>query len=141
MGDAITLTRIRNEIRAHQFRHADEIELHGGLDTVLTALGLTVEREVRLDPHNRIDVATTLPDDVRLGIEVKIAGSEQDVRRQVRRYADSDELDALLLVTTIARHARAIMPWVTEPTGPPGMSRWLLDGKPFDIVVINRGLL
>jgi hypothetical protein len=141
MDGPITLIRIRNEIRRHRFQHADEIELHAGLDTVLTGLGLTVEREVRLDEHSRIDIATTLPEDLRLGIEVKIGGAEQDVRRQVRRYAALRVLGALMLVTTTARHARAIMPWVQEPSGPPGMSRWLLDGKPFEIVVINRGLM
>jgi hypothetical protein len=139
--DPITLTRIRNEIRRHQFRHANEIELHGGLATILAGLGLSVEREVQLDRRSRIEIVTDLTGGLRLGIEVKVAGRGPDVLRQVRRYAAIEQLGALMLVTTIARHMTAIMPWTTEPDGPPRMSRWMLDGKPFDVVVIHRGLL
>lgn len=137
----VTLTRIRNEIRRFNFRNADEFELHAGLETILTGLGLTVEREVRLDQHSRIDIATDLPAGLRLGIEVKIAGQGMNVLRQVRRYAAVPELDALMLVTTINRHLQAVMPWVDVPAGPPSMSRWTLDGKPFDLVLLRRGLL
>lgn len=141
MDGPITLTTIRNAIRRQTFSNADEFELHQGLDTVLAGLGLPVEREVRLDASSRIDLVADLPDGNSLGIEVKVAGPGMDVLRQVRRYTTADQLDAVMLVTTIARHMRTIMPWVDTPTGPPGMARWLLDGKPFDVVVIRRGLL
>lgn len=136
----LTLTRIRAEIRRYEFHHADEFELHNGLDKILTGLGLTVEREVRLDQTSRIDIATDLPCGLCLGIEVKVAGNGMEVRRQVKRYASCPQLGALMLVTTIARHMTAIMPFVDVVQGPPGMSRWLLDGKPFDVVVTPRRL-
>ncbi len=139
--DPITLIRIRKEIRGFTFRHANEIELHGGLATILAGLGLSVDREVHLDRRSRIEIVTVLPAGLRLGIEVTVAGRGPDVLRQVRRYTASDQLDALMLVTTIARHMTAIMPWVRTPDGPPGMSRWLLDGKPFDVAVIGRGVM
>jgi hypothetical protein len=141
MDSAITLTQIRNEIRGYQFRHANEVELHAGIEKILAGLGLTVEREVCLDRHSRIDLVATLPARLRLGIEVKIAGQGGEVARQVRRYADFAELGAVLLVTTVARHMFQLMAWAEPVPGPPGFSRWILCGKPFDAVVINRGRL
>lgn len=141
MDGPLTLTGIRAEIRRFSFRNADELELETGLEKVLAGLGLTVERQVRLDPKSRIDIVATLPDGLRLGVEVKVDGRGHDVLRQVRRYTSSPELGAVMLVTTISRHMTAIMPWVTVPDGPPGMSRWTLDDKPFDLVTIRRGLM
>jgi hypothetical protein len=141
MDGPLTLTAIRAAIRRFSFHNADEFELHAGLEKVLAGLGLTVEREVRLDEKNRIDIAATQPGWLRLGVEVKVAGRGPDVLRQVRRYTSSPELDAVMLVTTISRHMTSIMPWVTVPDGPPGVSRWTLDDKPFDVVTIRRGLM
>lgn len=85
-------------IEGHKFRFADELELHDGLEQVLTAIGLPVERETRLPGGGRVDF--------RLGgvaLEVKVAGSASLVGRQLARYAD--DVDELLLVTTKPDHA------------------------------------
>lgn len=116
MDGPITLTTIRAEIHRHKFGNADEFELHQGLDTILSGLGLPVEREVRLDEHNRIDIAVDLPGGTRLGIEVKVAGRGRDVLGQIRRYTKTGQLDAVMLVTTIARHTREVV-WLGDALG------------------------
>lgn len=141
MDGPITLTAIRNEILRKQFHHANEAELHTGVEQILAGMQLPVQREVRLDRYSRIDLVTILPGDFQLGIEVKVAGQGSEVARQVRRYADFADLDGVMLVTTIARHMFALMSWAQPAPGPPGMSRWTLYNKPFDAVVINRGML
>lgn len=144
--EPITVSRIRREIRAKEFRHARETELHDGIQEVLEGLGLPVRREVTLDEKNRIDLTTDLPRTegrpLVLGIEVKIAGKPGDVRRQVQRYSQFAQLGALLLVTTIRRHMAEVMACATSaPLDTAAGSRWRIGDKPFDLVLINRGLL
>jgi hypothetical protein len=71
----------------------------------LATAGIPVEpeeREVRLGGADRIDFLFRSG----LGIEVKVKGQATAVWRQLRRYAvHNDRVRALLLVTTIARHA------------------------------------
>lgn len=90
---------IARVIRAHRFRYSSEEELQDGLAQALAAAGLPVEREVRLDSRNRIDIVVG-----RVGVEVKIDGSSSNVSRQCERYLQSDLLDGLVLVTSRVRH-------------------------------------
>lgn len=144
MDQPITVRKIRNTIRTKQFRHANEDELETGVAQILGELGLPVDRQVRLDGNNRIDLVTHLPrpaaDPIRVGIEVKIAGQPGDVRRQVQRYATFDQLGALLLVTTVFRHMIEMVGCTTEAPGGTGTRR-LLGAMPFDVALINRGML
>lgn len=82
-----------------RFRFGSEDELQEGLALALGAAGHSVEREVRLDSHNRIDLLVE-----RIGIEVKVAGKPDAVLAQVTRYAQSELVDGLILVTTRMRH-------------------------------------
>lgn len=93
------LATVADVLARSRFRFACEDDLQAGIAAALTVAGITVEREVRLDGHSRIDLLTD-----RVGIEVKTAGRADAVLRQLRRYADSDRVDALILVTTRARH-------------------------------------
>lgn len=142
----ITVRSIRNTIRSKDFRHANEGELHAGISDTLARLGLPVRHEVTLDRGNRIDLTTDLPrpgrDPIVLGIEVKIAGAAADVRRQVQRYAGFRTLGALILVTTVYRHMVDLMPHTSRNDGPTDAGAGLtLGSMPFDIALINRGLL
>jgi hypothetical protein len=146
MDDAITTRKIRNALREHRYAHANEIELHGGVEQVLTGMGLTVDREVRLSDRDRIDIMTDLPrrngPPVRLGIEVKVKGSADGVARQLFRYASHDRVDALILVTTMYRHMSGVLPFATPVVHPNDAgARWLLGMKPFEVALISRGLL
>lgn len=90
-------------IRGCRFLWASEVELQRGIAAALEHAGLPVEREVRLNARDRIDLLVG-----RVGIEVKTAGAWRDVGRQCDRYLDSDMLDELVLVTAKAQHRRVM---------------------------------
>lgn len=109
---------VRNRIlRDGPIRHTTETELQDVIEHRLRQrprYPLSVKREHLLDDHNRIDfLAHTLlilGDApmvlVRVGIEVKIGSALAAVTRQLERYAQFDDVDELLLVTTKAIHHR-----------------------------------
>ena len=121
---AATVARL---IQRSRFTYANEIELHVGLTEVVATEGLPVRREVRLTERDRLDLLVELTGPVHLGVEVKIAGANGDVHRQLVRYAASDQLDELMLVTTLRRHL----------VGLPA----IIGGKPFTPVLLRGGLL
>jgi hypothetical protein len=98
-----------------------EAELQEGLAEVLTRAGYRVEREARLSARDRIDLLVD-----RVGIEVKVGGPAGSVVRQLERYADSEDLDALVLASS-RRHHLAM----------PGV----LNGKPVVVVSLVAGAL
>ena len=87
-------------LRRLRCRFADEDQLQAMLTAGLCALGFDVEREVPLARGERIDLVVG-----RTGIEVKITGQTSSVARQLRRYATSERIDDLVLVTSCPRHA------------------------------------
>jgi hypothetical protein len=92
-------TPIVDVLAARRFSYASEEDLQAGLAAALADTGFEVEREVRLDDRSRIDLVVG-----RVGVEVKVAGKPGSVLSQLRRYAASDRLDGLLLVTSAVRH-------------------------------------
>lgn len=87
-------------IREHRFPFGDEDLLQEALADVLATNGHAVEREVRLNARDRIDLLV----DGQVGVEVKIDGPARRVVAQLRRYAQHDRLGELILVTRCARH-------------------------------------
>lgn len=81
------------------FWYRTEADLQAQVGDVALHLGMTAEREVRLSERDRIDLLIG-----RLGVEVKVAGATNTVARQLLRYAASDRVDVLLLVTTRLAH-------------------------------------
>lgn len=65
--------------------------------------GVAGAREVRLTDASRIDFVVTV-DHLPIGVEVKTRGHVIAVARQVQRYARTDQLAGVLLVTTNPRH-------------------------------------
>lgn len=105
-----------------RFRYAypDESGLQAALSEALSAAEIPVTREVQLTARDRIDILCG-----RIGIEVKTAGTAIAAYRQCQRYAHSDALDALVLLTTRVDHA-------TLPT--------TVGGKPLRVVLLNGAL-
>lgn len=114
---SITATDVAAAIRSFRFRYVDEDQLQEGLAGALARRGFDVQREVRLDARNRIDLMVG-----RVGIEVKVAGKASDVLRQCTRYLALDALDELVLVSSRVRHMH-----------PPQT----LAGKPFHVVSLT----
>ncbi len=98
-GSAALAEWIAGLIGGHRYRYRDELQLHDGIGQVLAEAGVIVAAEARLSGRDRIDfLAGTV------GIEVKVAGTAAAVVRQLRRYAASPRVEALILVTNRARH-------------------------------------
>lgn len=91
--------QVAEAIRQHRFRYSSEEMLQEGLAGALTDAGFAVEREVRLNRWDRIDLMVG-----RVGVEVKVAGRAADLARQVERYLQSDQLDGLVVVSSRVGH-------------------------------------
>lgn len=91
-------------LRGRTFTYADEDDLQQGIAQLLTTAGLDPHREFRLSDRDRVDVLVGITGGRRLAIEVKLAGTAGDVRRQLSRYATHDQVDELMLVTTRRHH-------------------------------------
>ncbi|UKD50880.1 PD-(D/E)XK nuclease family protein (plasmid) [Amycolatopsis sp. FU40] len=98
-GTAATADAITGLLTGYTFTWTNEGELAGQLAAVLSAAGIDVRREARLGPRCRIDLLTG-----RVGIEVKVKGTAEDVARQLQRYAATGAVDELVLATTRAAH-------------------------------------
>jgi hypothetical protein len=92
-----TLDQVLDVIRGHRFLYTNEDELQEGIAAALAQSepALTVLREVRLSERDRIDILV----DAAIGIEVKVAGSQTHPWDQLKRYAEHDAIEALVLVT------------------------------------------
>lgn len=100
-----TIDSIHGLLRSYNFVSQNERELQDALQKVLQEAGFAVSREVRLDARNRIDfVVFQAPH--RVGIEVKVDGSNPALVAQVQRYCQVDQIDAVLVVATRHRLGR-----------------------------------
>lgn len=91
-------------VTAHGYRYEHEDDLQEGIQQVLAGANVTFEREVELGKRDRIDFLAG-----RVGIEVKIRCGLTDMTRQLHRYAQSDLIDELLLITPSMRF-RSLVP-------------------------------
>lgn len=80
-------------------RYFNEDDLQEAALNALADAGLDAEREVRLTAADRIDLRCG-----RIGIEVKVDGAAATVQRQLARYARTGQLDAVVLLTSRAKH-------------------------------------
>lgn len=96
-----------------------EKDVQQSVEQAFAAAGVECRREVRL---NATDVIDFLVD--RVGIEVKIKGGKRAILRQVERYAESDQVDTLVLLTAVAM-------------GMPAS----IKGKPVHVVSLGRAWL
>lgn len=113
--------KIISILRACTFSYQSEDELQQGIFQALTEAGISSEREVKLTAHDRIDFMVG-----KIGIEVKVDFSAAAVVRQLHRYAQLPQIEALVLVTT--RHRHCDMPET-------------LNGKPVEVVYLLGSML
>lgn len=91
--------RLCEVIAGYQYSYTCEDELQRAIASVLTDSGIPHQREFPLNKRDKIDFLVG-----RIGIEVKIKEGLTAVTRQVHRYAQSDLIDSLILVTAKASH-------------------------------------
>ena len=95
----------------------EEYDIHAAVARALSEAGLEYEHEYRLGPRRRIDFRVG-----RVGIEVKKGRpASSELREQLRRYLESDALDAAIVVT---QRATALPETIA--------------GKPVPLVSLNR---
>lgn len=106
-------------IAQYRYPFQSEAVLQESIATMLRANDVEFEREVRLGAHGRLDF---LADGI--AVEVKIHDPLSKVLRQLHRYAQHDQVQAIVLVTTKAHHGRM----------PPS-----LNGKPLRVASLLGG--
>lgn len=99
-------TELAKALVAFRFRYKNEKELQAGVFQALTSLEIPFVPEYALSPQDRIDFF--VPGEG-IGVEVKTNDSRGGaglaaVTRQLWRYAKSDEVKSLILLTTRAKH-------------------------------------
>ena len=73
----------------------EEYDIHAAIAVALQSAGLEFEHEHKLGPRRRIDFLVD-----RVGIEVKKGRpASSALAKQLRRYLESDDLDAVIVVT------------------------------------------
>lgn len=94
-------------LRPYRFIAHDERRLYEGLSEALVKAGIVFERERTIQlatgRAGRLDYYVPI---YRLAIEVKVGGSPAAILRQLRSYAEHPDVDALLLVTSLAKLAQ-----------------------------------
>ena len=99
------MTDLCKLLAAQQWRYADESDLQDAIAKLLTSHGLDYQREHHLTEKDIVDFMVG-----GIALEVKIKGSASAVIRQLKRYADCDSVQCIVLVTTRRLHA-AKVPW------------------------------
>jgi hypothetical protein len=95
--------KIHQAIHTAKFRFQNEKDLQIGVASILSQFG-DFQSEVWLNPKDRIDFLIQ-----GIGVEVKCNDSAggvslSSVTRQLWRYAQSDRIQSLILVTTRSKH-------------------------------------
>lgn len=96
----------------------EEWKLEASVKSLVESAGFFVESQKTFTKRDRIDLFVPT---IGLGIECKIAGSYTRVASQLLRYADHEEVKALLLVTSQASHRT-----VDQVTNDRGIPIWVL---------------
>ncbi len=96
----VTPARLREILGTYRYNFASERDLQDGIAQVLFQRGIRFAREVRLPPAKKgeQDIPDFMVDGI--AVEVKVDGGLSDVTRQLHRYAQHKEVQALLLVTS-----------------------------------------
>ena len=86
--------RVCAALTSHIFRFSSERDLQDGIEQVLNRLSVANKREARLTNEERVDFLVN-----RVAVEVKTKGNRVSVMRQLSRYAECPDVDAIVLVT------------------------------------------
>ncbi len=104
LAEKTTAPQLVQVLRAHKYSYSNERDLQDAIAVVLKQRDIPFSREVKLTDRDRIDFLVGLG----IGVEVKIECQTTELIRQLARYAASEDITALVLVTT--KHRLALMP-------------------------------
>lgn len=92
----MNIDELASIVSKHKFKYSDEKELQDGLELLFSKKDVPYRREVRLSRNDILDFVIDI--DVCIGIEVKIAGSQNALLRQINRYLAHDEIKAIFVI-------------------------------------------
>lgn len=95
--DCITL--IGKILSSVSFKFQNESELQKGIAELFTINKIPFEREYRLNIHDRPDFYIVLGDH-KIALEVKVAGTKNNLLRQVARYLQHESVTCTFVVGT-----------------------------------------
>jgi hypothetical protein len=121
MTDHFEARRTAQYLRGSRLRTSTEIALQASIGEALTAGAIAFEREKSLGPRDRPDF---LLYGGRVVLEAKTRQPKKAIYRQITRYAQHEQVEAIILVTGTA-------------TGMPEE----IDGKPVYVVSAGAGML
>lgn len=125
------LREMERTFESYRFTPSSEADLQEQLLEVLASVKKAkVRSEVRAQ-NGRYDIEVELLG-VRVVLELKVRASAGEVERQAQRYARTDGVHAVAVVTTSNRLAREIM----RGSGAVG-GRATLGGKPFHVIALR----
>jgi hypothetical protein len=99
----MTAQELRKLIQSYDYVYHNETELQDQIEIVLKDGNILYSREHRLDDKSRIDFY--LPDG-KIGIEIKVKSGANVVSEQLARYAHSDQIKCLILITSRMAHVQ-----------------------------------
>lgn len=116
---------VRAVLAQYAFTSQNEADLQAQVATVLTTAGIEVDREL-IAERGRYDLLVRVTG-MSIVLELKVTGSAPAVERQAQRYALTDGVDAVAVVTTSNRLAREISRVGGDTLG----------GKPFATIALR----
>lgn len=126
----VAVQAVVDALDGYSFRARDEAELQEQVATALAAVSqIWIDREVRVS-GGRLDIMVHAYGSS-VVIELKVSGTAAAVERQAQRYAKLIEVDAVMVVTTSSRLARALGGSLECQRGA------ALGGKPFRVIALR----
>jgi hypothetical protein len=117
--------QIRAALMQYTFTPQHEADLQEQVTAVMFKAGMVVDREV-IAERGRYDLLVRR-NFVRVVLELKVSGSAPAVERQAQRYALTEGIDAVAVVTTSSRLARELQRTEGDALG----------GKPFAVMALR----
>lgn len=102
LAERISPTDLVRALKAHEYHYANERDLQDAIAVILRRREIPFSREVRLTATDRIDFLVGLG----IGVEVKLDGQMTELLRQLARYAQCEDVSALVVVTPKSRLAQ-----------------------------------
>jgi hypothetical protein len=116
IGRPSLIASVRTAVEAGRYHYGSEADLQHGLDLAFEKARLPWTPEV-VCAGGRIDYLVG-----HVGVEVKVKGSADALRRQITRYAADPQFEAFLVVTTRRTHRQV---------------QGIIGGKPVEVLVIG----
>lgn len=113
------ITQVMEYLSGHRIAYSTEDVMQSQVYSLLLPI-VECQREVRLSARDRIDLLTACG----IGIECKVKGSPAAIVGQLLRYAESDQVKMLVLVTSKRTHLATELFREKEILGKPLYGVW-----------------